>query len=138
MKVALADADDSPTHASYPHFDARYLRAIELAIRQAWAHLLADPTEASRLATNTEVQISHQLRAALNGIREGRIESTTGYNCNTFERPQLGAEVLTSAHAIRKPDLTFSLAGPPRPGVDDGMEDAIFVECKLIEQGKGV
>lgn len=138
MKVALALADDPPPYASYPPFGPRYLRAIELAVRRAWAQLLDDPVEAAKLATASEVNISHQLRTALNGLRERRTGDVPGYTYDVFEHPQLGAEFQTQQGAIRKPDLVFFLAGQPRPGVADGMRDAIFVECKLLEKGKTV
>jgi hypothetical protein len=138
MKDAFALAEDCPPYASYPPFGERYLRAIELAVRCAWEQLRANTIEAAKLITGDEVAISHQLRNALNGLREHRTGEVPGYSCEIFERPQLGAEFLTPQGKIRKPDLVFSLAGPPRPGVTDGMRDAIFVECKIIEDGKSV
>jgi hypothetical protein len=138
MKNPVTLAEDPPPDACYPPFGARYLRAIELAVRQAWAQLLDNPGEAAKLATANEVDISHQLRTALNGLRERRTGEVPGYTYDVFEHPQLGAEFQTQHGAIRKPDLVFFLAGRPRPGVADGMRDAIFVECKLLEKGKTV
>lgn len=138
MKDAFALADDSPPYTSHPPFGERLLRPIELAVRQAWSQMLADPAEAAKLATNNEVDISHQLRMALNKLRECRTGKVEGYTCDVFEHPQLGAEFQTPQGAIRKPDLVFFLAGQPRPGVADSMRDAIFVECKLLEKGKTV
>lgn len=138
MKDLFALAEDPPPYTSYPPFGSRYLRAIELAVRQAWSQLLADPGEAAKLATASEVDISHQLRTALNGLRERRTGDVPGYTYDVFEHPQLGAEFQTQNGSIRKPDLVFFLAGQPRPGVADGMRDAIFVECKLLEKGKTV
>jgi hypothetical protein len=138
MKDAFDLAEGRPPHASYPPFGARYLRAIELAVRCAWKKLLADPVKAAELATSNEVDISHQLRTALNDLREHPTGEVNEYNCDAFERPHLGAEFQTSEGKIRKPDLVFFLAGPPRPGVIDGMRDGIFVECKILDEKKTV
>lgn len=138
MKDAFALGDEGPPYVSYPPFGSRHLRVIELAIRHAWEQMLADPVVAAKLITDNEVDISHHLRTALNGLREHRTGKLDGYNCEVFERPQLGAEFLTPKGEIRKPDLVFSLAGPPRPGVIDGMRDGIFVECKILDDGRSV
>lgn len=141
MKDAFLLADSTSaaeTITAYPPFGARYLRAIELAVRRAWEQLLANPIEAAKLATGDEIDISHQLRTALNGLREQRTGEVSGYTCEIFERPQLGAEILSPTGLIRKPDLVFALAGPARPGVGDTIRDGIFVECKVLDATKGV
>jgi hypothetical protein len=58
-----------------------------------------------------------------------------GYDCNTFERPQISAEYLRLDGRIRKPDIVFALSGIPRPGSGDGLYDGLFVECKIIDSG---
>ena len=129
--------DEEPKHGSWrinPPFDRRHLKAIELGLRAAWDRLLKDPEKARELTRLDEVHISHLLRDELNEIRE-RGNVADGYNCDLFEKPQIGAETLSNDGEIRKPDIVFSLCGGKRPGVEKGMTDCIFVECKIIEQG---
>lgn len=136
MKNVFAIAEDaSITWASNPPFDRRYLRAIESALRAAWDALHKDYATASELSYAKEERISHLLREALNELREKEAGGVEGYNCDIFERPYVGAEILTPDGKIRKPDVVFSLSGRPRLGVSNGLRDGIFVECKILEQG---
>lgn len=136
MKNVFAGAEGAGiTWASNPPFDGRYLRAIELALRAAWDALHKDYATASELSNAKEERISHMLREALNELREKETGGVEGYNCDIFERPYVGAEILTPNGNIKKPDVVFSLSGRPRPGVSNGLRDGIFVECKILEQG---
>lgn len=120
---------------AYPPFEHRFLRAVELAIRTAWASLRTDPEKAYQLSTLKEERISHMLRDALNALREKKTGGVKDYNCLVFERPQVGAEFVTQDGKIRKPDIIFALSGWARPGVSNSMKDCIFVECKILEHG---
>ena len=121
--------------AAYPPFESRYLRAIELALRTAWAALLKDAAKCRQLSTLNEERISHMFRDALNELREMKTGGVKDYNCSAFERPQVGAEIMTKDGKIRKPDIVFALCGAARPGVRNSMKDAIYVECKILEHG---
>jgi len=121
--------------AAYPSFDPRYLRAIELALRTAWANLHKDAEKSRQLSADDEVHISHMLREALNDLREKRMGGVEGYSSLVFARPHVGAEFMTKDGKIKKPDIVFDLCGWARPGVSNSMKDAIFVECKILEQG---
>lgn len=126
------------TLASYPPFDARQLRAIEMAVRKAWENLHREIALARQLSSaKNENDISQLLRTALNRVREGKGGKVPGYSCYDFEHPQVAPEILTPMGKIRKPDIVFYLPGPARPGVSDSMQHAIFVECKLLEHGHG-
>jgi hypothetical protein len=121
--------------ASNPPFDRHHLRVIELALRVAWATLQKDRRYRRALFELPEHKISHLLREALNELRERENPPVKGYDDLTFERPHLGAEVLSIEGKIRKPDIVFSLSGRRRRGVSNGMTDSIFVECKILEHG---
>lgn len=123
---------------SNPPFERRHLRAIELALRKAWDELHEDYATAQELSVRNEVRISHLLRDRLNLIRERETGGVEGYNCETFERPHIGAEMETPEGKVRKPDIVFGLCGKRRPGVTNGITDCIFAECKLIDQNKNV
>lgn len=120
--------------ASNPNFDKRHLRTIELALRAAWEALKKDTRKAPKLSTEPEVMISQMLRVSLNSLRE-RENVVPGYNTKIFEKPVVGAEMMSNEGRIRKPDIVFSLCGNRRPGVADGLTDCIFVECKILDQG---
>lgn len=138
MKDVFASVDDEDeAWASYPPFDERYLRAIEFALRVAWENLHKDPETRQKLSSQSEERISHLLRDMLNELRERKNGGVDDYNCSVFERPQIGAEVMTQDGKIRKPDVVFALSGWPRPGVSNSIRDGIFVECKILEQGSG-
>jgi hypothetical protein len=102
--VFAADAQMEHRWASYPPFDGRHLRAIELALRRSWLALRKDNVKAIELSISEEVDISHLLRDELNDVRESKTGGVHGYNCEVFERPHLGAEIKTPWGKIRKPD----------------------------------
>lgn len=131
----MKDVFAEPQLAAYPPFEARYLRAIELALRMAWANLQNDVAKSRKLSTVNEERISHMLREALNTLREKKSGGVSDYNCSAFERPQVGAEIMTRDGKIRKPDIVFALSGSARPGVTNSLKDAIFVECKILQLG---
>ncbi|MDO8990067.1 MAG: hypothetical protein Q7U91_10590 [Sideroxyarcus sp.] len=136
MKNVFAEINDNiGAWASSPPFDQRHLRAIELALRAAWNALQNDFAKANQLSTISEERISHLLREELNKLREREQGGIKDYTCQIFERPQVGAEIITPDGKIRKPDIVFALSGNRRPGVSDGLKDGIFVECKILEQG---
>lgn len=115
-----------------PAFDSTLLLAIDRALRTAWQQLLSDNSERAVIEELGEVKITQRLRARLNELRTKG--GADGYNCWTFERPYSGAEFLNyKGEKVRKPDLVFAVSGSPRTGVYDDLNDAIFVECKLIE-----
>lgn len=118
---------------SYPHFDRRHLRAIELALRAAWDSIHRDPVRSRLLSSENEVNISHLLREELDDLRHAERGGILGYSHQIFETPRLGAEVKTQSGKIRKPDIVFGLCGARRPGVSKTIRDGIFVECKILE-----
>jgi len=136
MKDVFAEPkEEGKDWAAYPPFEPRYLRAIELALRTAWANLHKDTEKSHQLSALSEERISHMLRDALNTLREKRTGGIKDYNSLFFDRPHVGAEFVTQTGKIRKPDIVFSLCGWARPGVSNSMKDGIFVECKIIEHG---
>jgi hypothetical protein len=117
---------------SNPSFETRYLRAIELALREAWHELMDHKSQAEEIATAQEERITQMLREMLQELwANGRV---AGYNPSIFERPHVGAE-FPALHAtkLKKPDIVFGLCGNPRPGTGNGLYDHIFVECKLVD-----
>ena len=118
MRNVFADEEDSDsqTWASYPSFDRRHLRAIELALRAAWDQLHKIYAMASELSAAGEVRISTLLRKALNELRERRTGGIEGFNCSIFERPQLGPEMETPEGKMKKPDIVIALSGNLRLG----------------------
>lgn len=136
MKDVFAEPEEKGKDwAAYPPFEPRYLRAIELALRTAWANLHKDAVKCRQLSTLNEERISHMVRDALNKLREKRTGGVPDYNSLVFDRPQVGAEFVTQDGKIRKPDIVFALCGWARPGVSNSMKDGIFVECKILEHG---
>lgn len=136
MKDVFAEpTEEGKDWAAYPPFEPRYLRAIELALRTAWANLHKDAAKSRQLSTLKEERISHMLRDALNELRERKTSGVKDYNSLVFGRPHVGAEFVTQDDKIRKPDIVFELCGWARPGVANSMKDGIFVECKILEHG---
>jgi hypothetical protein len=134
--ICLARPVEEPTSPIHPKFDDRLLIAIDRALRTAWRRLLSDGNGWDIVATNAEPKITECLRKQLNHVRTKG--GAQGYDCDHFDRPHVGSEYLNYKGVnIGKPDLIFSLCGKPRPGVIDDDYDAIFVECKLIDEEKG-
>lgn len=123
----------SPTH---PPFDSHLLIAIDQALKMAWEHMCSDEADREIIENKGEVSITQCLRKKLNNLRiKGSVD---GYNCLAFERPYSGAEFYNyKGEKVRKPDLIFAVSGNPRPGVCDDLNDAIFVECKLVDSNGG-
>lgn len=117
-----------------PPFEPHLVTAIDSALKAAWNAMFLDIADREILETSGEVKITQHLRKKLNELRQSG--SVSGYNCLAFERPYSGAEYLNFKNEkVRKPDLIFAVSGSPRPGVNDDLNDAMFVECKLIEDG---
>lgn len=121
--------------AANPSFEGRHLRAIELALREAWQKIQRHAAQSKEIVSAHEERITHLLREMLHDLwASGGIE---GYNPAIFERPHIGAEFpALSAIKLKKPDIVFGLCGNPRPGTGNGLYDQIFVECKLIAKPK--
>lgn len=118
-----------------PEIEPHVLTAVDSAIREAWNRLLSDASDRQVLEQLGEVKITPRLRAQLNALRIAG--TVAGYNAKAFERPYAGAEYLNhKGEKVRKPDLIFALAGAPRPGCYDDLNDALFIECKLIDEGR--
>jgi hypothetical protein len=135
MTIRLAVPAEPATHPKEinPPFGDLLLRAIDNALRAAWALLVNDVMEHDTLYNGCEPKITMHLRKKLNHVRIHG--GAKGYNATTFERPQIASEYYDyKDQTIRKPDIVFALNGAPRPGVWDDDYDAIFVECKLITQ----
>ena len=135
ISLALPE-EEVPQHSPpiNPPFEPHLLVAIDLALRAAWKAMFSDIADREVLEIKGEVKITQLLRKKLNDLR--RSGSVSGYNCLAFERPYSGAEYLNfRGDKVRKPDLIFAVSGNPRPGVNDDLNDAMFVECKLIENG---
>lgn len=134
IQNSLAMSEESTPKVSSPinpAFDNRLLIAINQALQEAWALMCADKADRKIIEEKGEVSITQCLRKKLDQLR---INGKSGYNCHSFERPYSGAEFLNyNGKKIRKPDLIFAVSGNPRPGVFDNLNDAIFVECKLID-----
>lgn len=133
LSLALPMEDTSEgLPAINPPFDPRLLVAIDAALRMAWDLLCSNDADRAILEADGEVKITQRLRAQLNRIRiKGGVP---GYDSHAFERPYSGAEYYNyKGQSVRKPDLIFAVSGSPRSGVYDDLNDAIFVECKLIE-----
>lgn len=141
MKDVFADPEDGDRQwASHPPFDRKHLRAIELALRAAWEKLHANYATATELSNSKEERISHLLREALDELRLSEKGGVEGYTHQYFETPHVGAEMRTPDDKVRKPDIIFKLVGQKRPGVSKALADAIFVECKILQnasKGKG-
>jgi len=137
MKVALASPDDSSKTRPgiHPPFSDELTSAICRALQKAWDSLKLSSEDREVLETGRETRITQRLEKKLNHLRvHGGVD---GYNCNTFERPHVGSEYLNYEDVkVRKPDIIFGVSGSPRIGVIDDMYDAMFVECKLLDQGK--
>lgn len=122
---------------THPPLSDRVLIAIEVALRTAWAELLKDETVRDILRTGGEKQITNILRQRLEQIRVREINPLE-FNCMVFERTPLDAEYLNyKSEKTRRPDLVFHLAGRPRPGVTDSLNDGLYVECKIVDRNHG-
>lgn len=130
--AATEESTHKPLSPINPAFDDRLLIAINLALKEAWALMCSDNADRNIIETQDEVSITQCMRKRLNQLR---INGLGGYSCYSFDRPYSGAEYYNyQGEKIRKPDLVFAVCGNPRPGVYDDLNDAIFVECKLIDR----
>lgn len=115
----------------HPPIDERLILAVENAVRQAWGML--HESHKTLLDTAEEDAVSETLQRTLEKLRvTGICES---FNCDVFQTIARESKFRNyNASTLDKmPDLIFTLAGQPRPGVAESLYDGIFVECKLID-----
>lgn len=106
------------------------LCAVEEALRVALEAILADQDIVRPL---DEVTVTRRLRLRLNEmLNDGR--PVPGFTCRVFETLVVGNEEEDSTGAAqeKRPDLTVRRCGPHPVGVDRG-DNALFVECKVID-----
>jgi hypothetical protein len=122
-----------PAPAHEPDLSVSYKRAIERAIRWAWAEVRARwPAD---VTSAREERITEHLQRVLNEFRpDGRPRAP---GMALFDAVNRGAKVTSVDGAIEKaPDLVFR---PPCPrGVANRSDWGWFVECKIIGGGDWV
>jgi len=127
---------DFPVRHIHPPLDDRVLIAIEVALRTAWTEIMDDHTVRAIVERGNEKHITNILRERLERIRV-RDLNPLEYNCTVFERPHVDAEYSNYKNErAERPDLVFHLSGRPRPGVVDSLYDGLYVECKIIDNGR--
>jgi len=103
-------APPSPVGLNPPLSD-RILRAVERALRNAWANILASSAGPTTLKTGTEPAITKLLYIELGRLRDSG--SSPGYNTATFERPVPAAEFYDyQDKLVRKPGPGVFSSGP--------------------------
>ena len=115
----------------HPPFDERMILAVENAVRKAWEMLRG--SHKVLLDTAEEDAVSETLQRTLEELRVAG--SCKAYDCSAFQTIARESKYrnYNGGTLDKMPDLIFTLAGQPRPGVAESLYDGIFVECKLID-----
>jgi hypothetical protein len=123
----------SPRVASEPDLSPAYKRAIERALRWAWAEVCVN--HADLVKRGTEEQITERIQWMLNLQTASRQRAAP--SLRLFETVSRGAKVRTVGGRIEKaPDLVFR---PPVPtGVTNRSDWGMFVECKIVDGSDSV
>lgn len=114
-----------------PQWPKQQLRSVEDAIKSAWNRLQGNET----LKTGSEEEVNNLVCQSIDEVR--RNECVIGFTPAVFEAPARGAkfENYKGEHIEKAPDLTIRRIDIT-PGLACPYFDALFIECKLITQGK--
>lgn len=111
------------------------IRAVELAIREAWLHLVKNQSiHDIDLTEANEVTISERLVRIIDVIRRHTPPLIPAFS-NNFETPQPDAALRNYRNdEIDYPDFVFRLKVNTKPGIN-GFYFGLFVEAKIIANG---
>lgn len=122
--------------ASLPHppMEMRFLLGMEEGIRVAWKSLISDPLKHAFMLNSKckEVDITIDLEFELDKTLAAK--TCLVFTDEYFVAPRRGAECVNfdgTKQEIR-PDLVFCLKNS-RPGIDLRNYDAVFAECKILD-----
>ena len=106
------------------------LLCIDNAIKRAWRNVLKKHKK--QLHNYSEEEITEKLEDEIQKIMDAEDES--GFNRSVFQTISRGAKFCSynNAHLEKQPDLTLRKVDLT-PGIFDSRQDALFIECKLID-----
>lgn len=113
----------------YPSWDEALLLAIDCAIRQAWANVIAMGQD---LSQSTENQITEKLEDQLERILNSG--SNNVFNRSKFQDVIRGGDFCNynNKHIVKKPDLIIRPMDYT-PGIDNRYH-GLFIECKILDK----
>lgn len=124
------------TTAPLPHppLDMRFLLGIEEGIRVAWKSIIANATKHAYMISKNckEIDITVDLEFELDKTLAAK--TCRVFTDEHFIAPKRGTESVSydGQKLEKRPDLVFSLKAR-RPGLDFGHYDAVFAECKILD-----
>lgn len=129
--MSLAKSN-SFTEFPFPEWSDALLDCIDSAIKTAWNKVTVSSDEKH---TELENHLTNRLEYELHQMLD--VENPIGFNRSRFQSPVRGAESCDyqDKSISKKPDLTIRLVDM-RPGIRDGRQDAMFIECKLLDVDK--
>jgi hypothetical protein len=119
----------------YPSLGRLETRAVETALRVAWARVRA--SKPATLRNANEVQITAELQRELNDLLNYPDPAACGFSHVLFETVTVGGEVCdySGTKLQKKPDLVFRPCGQLQ---GDRAQYGLFAECKIIDDGHPV
>ena len=125
----------TPTHLDYPFpewYDGVKI-TIENAMKVAWTTIKSEPV----VLSGNENDITFKLEDVLQSMMDSG--ERNGFDTKTFQTIVRGAdfENYDGRHIEKQPDLVFRLIAFT-PGMAPSRHDAIFVECKIIGDGRSI
>lgn len=125
-----------PSRIPHPKFSTREVRAVECAIKAAWAGLVKEPHQVDLSDINgaSEVELTDALQRALDRLRRAGIHRW--FSEKTFETPVRDESVRSfdGKSLEKRPDLTFRPVFSATRKISCGIQDGLFVECKLFKE----
>ncbi|MDO3388119.1 hypothetical protein QWI17_19900 [Gilvimarinus sp. SDUM040013] len=123
---------NSLTDFPFPEWSESLIDCIDSAFKVAWNKATASIDEEH---TELENHLTNLLEYELHRMLD--TENAIGFNRGRFQSPVRGAECCDyqNKSISKKPDLTIRLLDM-RPGISDVRQDAMFVECKVLDVDK--
>lgn len=132
MRKRISLSSSPIVNVPHPSFDEWILLCIEDALREAWCRLCARVSKADLLVAD-EASLTNGLRDELVNLW-GNPPENSAFNQNNFTMPQKGTQFENFDGSVieQTPDLTI-YPNRDRTGLTQLLYDAIFVECKIID-----
>jgi hypothetical protein len=114
----------------FPKLNGLILILLDSAIKSAWSTILSKPQ--IQLNSLIEEKITEKLQKELQRTLD--YEKVTGFNRSIFQNIHRGAKFCSynDEHLEKQPDLLIQQI-QLRPGINDSRHDALFIECKILD-----
>jgi len=133
MFLSKAEVSEYP----FPKWHPGYVIAIERAIKTIWNNLKSDPQKSAIVLHEEEHNVTEQIQLALEEYRISDLDNAFNRNSFGWISPGGTYRNFDGTMLKKQPDLVIRLQSI-FPGLAHQSYNAIFIECKIIGEGRSV